>query len=46
MAGWHWKQCSYNAFCLTGPLGTSKWFDTYSELYEFCQAKQIDAKQV
>lgn len=43
---WHWKQCSYNAFCLIGPLGSSKWFDTYDDLYRFCQEKGIDAKQV
>lgn len=42
---WHWRQCSYNAFVLTGPLGTQKWFDCYQALYDFCQSKGIDAKQ-
>ena len=46
MSGWHWKQMGYNAFLLSGPLGSSKWFDTYGDLYRFCKAKGIDATQV
>lgn len=42
---WYWKQCSYNTFVLTGPLGTQKWFDSYQALYDFCQSTGIDAKQ-
>lgn len=43
--GWHWKQHSHNAFRLSGPLGTSRWFETYDALYKFCQSKNIDATQ-
>ena len=42
---WNWKQTSYNEWRLVGP-GEIRHFAAYSELFNWCRAHGIDAKQV